>query len=125
MPPFTSGSSGRDAHSVRNTGHGNAAELATMCSRKASHSSSSSPDPDGPKEIGGDMSSTAATGAEIRSFETDIPQQRLDDLHSRVVGARLPSKELVDDRSQGVQLATIQAIARYWTTQYDWRRAEA
>ena len=71
------------------------------------------------------MSSTAATGAEIRSFHTDIPQQRLDDLHSRVVGARLPSKELVDDRSQGVQLATIQAIARYWTTQYDWRRAEA
>jgi pimeloyl-ACP methyl ester carboxylesterase len=71
------------------------------------------------------MSSTAATGTEIRSFHTDIPQQRLDDLHSRVVGARLPSKELVDDRSQGVQLATIQAIARYWTTQYDWRRAEA
>jgi pimeloyl-ACP methyl ester carboxylesterase len=71
------------------------------------------------------MSSTAATGAEIRSFHTDIPQQRLDDLHSRVVGARLPSKELVDDRSQGVQLATIQAIARYWTTQYDWRRAQA
>jgi pimeloyl-ACP methyl ester carboxylesterase len=71
------------------------------------------------------MSSTAATGTDVRSFQTDIPQQRLDDLHSRVVGARLPNKELVDDRSQGVQLATIQAIARYWTTQYDWRRAEA
>ena len=71
------------------------------------------------------MSSTAATGTEIRSFNTEIPQQRLDDLHSRVVGTHLPSKELVEDRSQGVQLATIQAIARYWTTQYDWRRAEA
>ena len=71
------------------------------------------------------MSSTTATGAEIRSFQTDIPQQRLDDLHSRVVGTRLPTKELVEDRSQGVQLATIRAIAAYWTTQYDWRRAEA
>jgi pimeloyl-ACP methyl ester carboxylesterase len=71
------------------------------------------------------MSSTAATGTEIRSFTVEIPQQKLDDLHSRVVGSRLPSKELVEDRSQGVQLATIQAIARYWTTTYDWRRAEA
>jgi pimeloyl-ACP methyl ester carboxylesterase len=71
------------------------------------------------------MSSTIATGAEIRSFATEIPQQRLDDLKSRVVGTRWPTKELVDDRSQGVQLATIQAIARYWTTRYDWRSAEA
>jgi pimeloyl-ACP methyl ester carboxylesterase len=71
------------------------------------------------------MSSTTATGAEIRSFQTDISQQRLDDLHGRVVGTRLPSRELVEDRSQGVQLATIRAIAAYWTTQYDWRRAEA
>jgi len=71
------------------------------------------------------MSSTTATGAEIRSFQTDISQQRLDDLHGRVVGTRLPSRELVEDRSQGVQLATIRAIAAYWTTQYDWHRAEA
>jgi pimeloyl-ACP methyl ester carboxylesterase len=71
------------------------------------------------------MSSTAATGTEIRPFTAEVPQQRLDDLHSRVVGSRLPSKELVADRSQGVQLATIQAIARYWTTTYDWRRTEA
>jgi len=71
------------------------------------------------------MSSTTATGSEIRSFQTDISQQRLDDLHGRVVGTRLPSRELVEDRSQGVQLATIRAIAAYWTTQYDWHRAEA
>ena len=71
------------------------------------------------------MSSRAATGTEIRSFTVEIPQRRLDDLHSRVVGSRWPTKELVEDRSQGVQLATIQAIARYWTTEYDWRRAEA
>jgi pimeloyl-ACP methyl ester carboxylesterase len=69
------------------------------------------------------MSVTAA--ATIRQFEIDFPEERLTDLRRRVEAARLPSRELVDDRSQGVQLATIQALAEYWTTEYDWRTCEA
>jgi pimeloyl-ACP methyl ester carboxylesterase len=61
----------------------------------------------------------------IRPFRVDVPDEALQDLRRRIAAARLPSKELVDDRSQGVQLATIQALARYWTTEYDWRRCEA
>jgi len=62
---------------------------------------------------------------EIRTFRVDMPDEALDDLRRRIGATRLPSKELVDDRSQGVQLATIQQLARYWTTGYDWRRCEA
>jgi pimeloyl-ACP methyl ester carboxylesterase len=61
----------------------------------------------------------------LRPFRVDIPDEALEDLRRRVAAVRLPSKELVQDRSQGVQLATIQALARYWTTDYDWRRCEA
>jgi pimeloyl-ACP methyl ester carboxylesterase len=49
----------------------------------------------------------------------------LEDLRRRLVATRLPSQELVADRSQGVQLATIQALVRYWATEHDWRRCEA
>jgi pimeloyl-ACP methyl ester carboxylesterase len=66
----------------------------------------------------------AENGA-IRPYDVDIPQEDLDDLRRRVTATRWPSKELVDDRYQGVQLATIQELARYWTTDYDWRKAEA
>jgi len=60
----------------------------------------------------------------IRPFEVHVPDEDLADLRRRIAAARLPSKELVDDRSQGVQLATIQELARYWTTEYDWRACE-
>jgi pimeloyl-ACP methyl ester carboxylesterase len=70
------------------------------------------------------MSATVDTKAEIRPFQVEVPQDRLDDLRRRVEATRLPSRELVDDRSQGVQLETIQELARYWTSEYDWRRAE-
>jgi pimeloyl-ACP methyl ester carboxylesterase len=66
----------------------------------------------------------AENGA-IRPYDVDIPQEDLDDLRRRVTATRWPSKELVDDRYQGVQLAPIQELARYWTTDYDWRKAEA
>ena len=66
----------------------------------------------------------AENGA-IRPYDVDIPQEDLDDLRRRIAATRWPSKELVADRSQGVQLATVQALARYWTTDYDWRRCEA
>jgi pimeloyl-ACP methyl ester carboxylesterase len=71
------------------------------------------------------MSTTAETATGVRPFQVDVPQEKVDDLRRRIDAARLPSKELVDDRSQGVQLATIQELARYWKTDYDWRKAEA
>jgi pimeloyl-ACP methyl ester carboxylesterase len=68
------------------------------------------------------MSSTAS---EIRPFHFEISEKQMDDLRQRIAETRWPSKELVPDRSQGVQLATLQALARYWATDYDWRKAEA
>jgi len=62
---------------------------------------------------------------DVRPFRVDVPQEALDDLRRRIASTRWPSSELVDDRSQGVQLATMQELARYWTTDYDWRKAEA
>ncbi len=59
---------------------------------------------------------------EIRPFRIDIPQEALDDLRRRIAARRLPHKELVDDRTQGVQLATVEELARYWETEYDWSR---
>jgi pimeloyl-ACP methyl ester carboxylesterase len=61
----------------------------------------------------------------VRPFRIDVAQEDLDDLRRRIAATRWPSKELVEDRSQGVQLATLQALARYWETDYDWRKAEA
>src|SRR5262249_40653833 len=66
-----------------------------------------------------------SSDTEIRPFQIDMPDEAIADLRRRISATRLPSKELVDDRSQGVQLATIQELARYWTTDYDWRRCEA
>src|SRR5262245_46824057 len=65
------------------------------------------------------------TDSAIRPFRIDVPQEDLDDLRRRIGATRWPHKELVADRSQGVQLATIQELARYWATDYDWRRCEA
>jgi pimeloyl-ACP methyl ester carboxylesterase len=69
------------------------------------------------------MSVTTAT--EIRPFHIEISDDELASLRGRIAAMRWPTRELVDDRSQGVQLATMQALARYWTTDYDWRRCEA
>jgi len=71
------------------------------------------------------MSTTAETATEIRPFHLEIPEEQIDDLGRRVAQTRWPSKELVADRSQGVQLRTMQELARYWATDYDWRKAEA
>ena len=68
---------------------------------------------------------TVETATEIRPFQVDVPEEALEDLRRRIEATRLPSKELVEDRSQGVQLATIQELATYWATEYDWRKAEA
>ena len=61
----------------------------------------------------------------IQPFMIDTPDAYLDEMVSRIDATRWPRKELVDDRSQGVQLATTQALARYWVTDYDWRACEA
>src|SRR5438034_6857916 len=71
------------------------------------------------------MSTSAQTATDIRPFHVDTPEEKLAELRRRIAATRLPSKELVADRSQGVQLATIQELARYWETEYDWRRCEA
>ena len=61
----------------------------------------------------------------IRPFRVKVPQKELINLRRRLAETRWPSKELVADRSQGVQLATLKELARYWATEYDWRKAEA
>jgi pimeloyl-ACP methyl ester carboxylesterase len=65
------------------------------------------------------------TDLAIRAFQVKISQSEVEDLRQRIAATRLPSKELVEDRSQGVQLAMIQTLARYWATDYDFGRVEA
>jgi pimeloyl-ACP methyl ester carboxylesterase len=71
------------------------------------------------------MNSSSAPETEIRPFRVDMPGEALADLQRRITATRWPGKELVGDRSQGVQLATIQELARYWAAEYDWRSCEA
>jgi pimeloyl-ACP methyl ester carboxylesterase len=71
------------------------------------------------------LSTDVETAREIRPFQVEIPEGELADLRRRILAARWPHKELVEDRSQGVQLTTIRELARYWATDYDWRKAEA
>ena len=67
----------------------------------------------------------SGTKDEIRPFRVRVPDADVADLRRRIAATRFPSSELVGDRSQGVQLATLKALARYWSTEYDWRKAEA
>ena len=67
----------------------------------------------------------SVTTTDVRPFQIDVPEEQLAELRRRVGAARLPSRELVGDRSQGVQLATIEALTRFWATEYDWRACEA
>lgn len=61
----------------------------------------------------------------IRPFHVHVPQAQLDDLRKRIAATRWPDKETVTDESQGIQLARVQELVKYWGTQYDWRKAEA
>jgi pimeloyl-ACP methyl ester carboxylesterase len=70
------------------------------------------------------MSVTAEPTA-IRPFRVEVPEEQIADLRRRLAATRLPTSELVDDRSQGVQLATIEALSRFWATEHDWRACEA
>jgi pimeloyl-ACP methyl ester carboxylesterase len=71
------------------------------------------------------LSTAIDTTTDVRTFTVDIADEQIDDLRRRIAATRLPSKELVEDRSQGVQLATIKELTRYWAEDYDMRRVEA
>ena len=69
---------------------------------------------------------TSAGATAVRPFTVPVtPDAELEALRARVAATRWPDRELVTDHSQGVQLATITELARYWATEYDWRRCEA
>src|SRR5471032_2850923 len=61
----------------------------------------------------------------IRPFHIHVPQAKLDDLHRRIAATRWPDKETVNDETQGITLAEIQALVHYWDKSYDWRKGEA
>src|SRR5687768_574810 len=67
---------------------------------------------------------TEADLTAVRPFEVHVPEEQLADLRRRLAETRWPTRELVADREQGVQLATMQELARYWATEHDWRRCE-
>jgi pimeloyl-ACP methyl ester carboxylesterase len=71
------------------------------------------------------MMSVTTTETAIRPFTMEVPQAEIDELRARIAATRWPEQEPVDDQSQGVQLATIQALARYWETEYDFGRLES
>ena len=73
--------------------------------------------------MSGTTNASSADG--IRPFTIETPQADLDDLRARIEGTRWPEREPVADQSQGMQLATMQKLARYWATEYDWRKVEA
>src|SRR6202163_770173 len=70
-------------------------------------------------------SKRAADKNAIRPFHVNVPEAELTELRRRINATKWPERETVTDQSQGVQLATIQALARYWGTEYDWRKVEA
>jgi pimeloyl-ACP methyl ester carboxylesterase len=71
------------------------------------------------------MGTATKTNLDIRPFQVAIPEEDLAELRRRIKATRWTSKELVSDRSQGVQLATLKALADYWANEYDWRKCEA
>jgi pimeloyl-ACP methyl ester carboxylesterase len=71
------------------------------------------------------MAAAAAASNAIRPFRTEIPEEALFDLRRRIDATKWPERETVADASQGVPLATMQKLARYWATDYDWRKVEA
>ena len=69
-----------------------------------------------------ERSEQAADKTAIRPFHVNVPEAELTELRRRINATRWPDRETVTDQSQGVQLATVQALARYWATEYDWRK---
>src|SRR5262249_17390040 len=75
------------------------------------------------KQGGSPMVTTEADA--VLPFRVDVPDEDLANLRRRLSATRWPTKELVEDRSQGVQLTTLRALAHYWSAEYDWRKVEA
>jgi pimeloyl-ACP methyl ester carboxylesterase len=71
------------------------------------------------------LANAEINGTASRPSRVSIPEEELVELRRRIAATRWPTKELVEDRSQGVQLATLRELARYWSTEYDWRKCEA
>ena len=69
-------------------------------------------------------SNQATNKIAIRSFRVNVPEAELTELRRRITATKWPERETVTDATQGVQLATMQALARYWATEYDWRKIE-
>src|SRR5262245_23897385 len=74
---------------------------------------------------GGPMSTTVETATGIRSFQVEIPDEQIEDLRRRIESTRWPTKELVSDSSQGIELALLEELARYWAHEYDFGRLES
>src|SRR5271165_7050453 len=91
------------------------------CTR--SNTTESSPERNQPVAQVQQVTGSGATA--IRPFQINVPEAELVELRRRINATRWPTRELVNDQSQGVQLAMIQALARYWGTDYDWRKCEA
>ena len=70
------------------------------------------------------LTENTETRTEVRPFRIDVPEEELDDLRQRILATRWPEKEPVTDFSQGVPLATMQKLARYWAEEHDWRKVE-
>jgi hypothetical protein len=71
------------------------------------------------------MSAESSSLDAIRPFHINVPEAKLTELRRRISATNWPDRETVTDQSQGVQLATIQKLAQYWSTEYDWRKCEA
>jgi pimeloyl-ACP methyl ester carboxylesterase len=71
------------------------------------------------------QSTAAQRAAAIRPFHVSVPESELTELRRRILATRWPDRETVPDATQGVQLATMEALANYWATKYDWRKIEA
>src|SRR5580692_7745198 len=83
-----------------------------------------SPDQTEQKRRANSTSAAATTSEAIHPFHVDIPESELTELRRRVKATRWPDRETVTDQSQGPRLATLQKLAHFWVTEYDWRRVE-
>src|SRR6266498_3463252 len=71
------------------------------------------------------LGASAQSSDAIRPFHVNVPEKKLVDLKRRIIATQWPEKETVTDQSQGVPLVTMQELAHYWATDYDWRKVEA
>src|SRR5215208_2764481 len=106
----------------------------SACRRSAGRPGGSTPSHSAPPSCGPShsmqqrrelMGTTVDTATDIRAFSIDIADEQIDDLRRRIAATRWPEKETVEDQSQGVPLALMQNLARYWASEYDWRKCEA